>query len=92
MLERARYLAQRNGMTNDVDLEEAARICSPGGAESMGLAGYGLAPGCRGNVVLVPARSLAEAVALTPHQRRVVCGGVLVVDKGATTEAMPDVE
>jgi cytosine/creatinine deaminase len=92
MLERAKYLAQRNGMTNDVDLEETARICTYGGAAGMGLADYGLAPGCRSNVVLVPGRSLAEAVALTPQQRTVISGGVMIFDKGVPAEALPDVE
>jgi len=82
MLERAKYLAQRNGMTNDADLEETLRICSFGGAEGIGLTDYGLTPGCHGNVVLVDARTLAEAVALTPRKRTVVCRGRVVVNDG----------
>jgi cytosine/adenosine deaminase-related metal-dependent hydrolase len=92
MLERARYLAQRNSVTNDADLEETARVCTLGGAEGIGLADYGLAEGCRGNVVLVPARSLAEAVALVPRQRTVISGGVVVVEDGMPTDAMPAVD
>lgn len=92
MLERAKYLAQRNGMTNDVDLEETARICTYGGAAAMGVADYGLTVGCPGNVVIVPARSVAEAVALTPQQRTVISGGIAIFDKGAPTKALSDVE
>ncbi|CAN7545492.1 amidohydrolase family protein [Rhizobium sp. LjRoot254] len=92
MLERAKYLAQRNGWTNDADLEEAVRICTFGGAEGIDLADYGLSPGCLGNVVLMPARTLAEAVALTPRQRTVICRGRLVVDRGVSIVEPPNFE
>ncbi|WP_457585059.1 amidohydrolase [Ensifer canadensis] len=92
MLERAKYLAQRNGMTNDVDLEETARICTFGGAEGIGLDDYGLSEGCFGDLVLVPARSLAEAVALTPHSRTVIRRGRVVVDGGELAGDLPDIE
>ncbi|MGT2466520.1 amidohydrolase family protein [Mesorhizobium atlanticum] len=80
MLERAKYLAQRNGMTNDADLEETARICSFGGAEGLGLTHYGLTPGRQGDLVLIDARTLAEAVAITPRDRTVICRGRAVVN------------
>ena len=92
MLERAKYLAQRNGMTNDADLEETARICTFGGAEGIGVAGYGLAPGCHGTAVLVSARTLAEAVALTPQARTVICRGRVVVRDGVPSEELPNVD
>lgn len=86
MLERAKYLAQRNGMTNDADLAETARICTFGGAEAMGLAGYGLSDGDAGDLVLVPARTLAEAVALTPQKRTVIRRGRILVRDGVLVE------
>ncbi|MDB5551187.1 MAG: amidohydrolase family protein [Rhizobium sp.] len=92
MLERAKYLAQRNGWTNDTDLEETARICTSGGAEGIGLVDYGLSPGCLGNLVLLPARTLAEAVALTPQQRTVICRGRVIVENGVPTSELPHVE
>ncbi len=82
MLERAKYLAQRNGMTNDADLKETAGICTFGGAEGIGLTHYGLLEGCRGDLVLVPARTLAEAVALTPQKRTVIRRGQVVARDG----------
>ncbi len=82
MLERAKYLAQRNGMTNDADLAETARICTFGGAESIGLDGYGFAEGDFGDLVLVPAQTLAQAVALTPQARTVIRRGRIVVRDG----------
>ena len=92
MLERAKYLAQRNGMANDVDLEYAARVCTFGGAEGIGLGGYGLSEGCFGDLVLVPARTLAEAVALTPRKRTVIRRGRVVVDGGELADDLPVIE
>lgn len=92
MLERAKYLAQRNGMANDVDLEYAARVCTFGGAEGIGLGDYGLSEGCFGDLVLVPARTLAEAVALTPRKRTVIRRGRVVVDGGELAGDLPAIE
>lgn len=91
MLERAKYLAQRNGMTNDADLAETARICTFGGAESIGLSGYGLSEGDFGDLVLVPARTLAEAVALTPQMRTVIRRGRIVVRDGVPAANLPSI-
>lgn len=92
MLERAKYLAQRNGMTNDADLTETARICTFGGAEGVGLSGYGFAEGDFGDLVLVPARTLAEAVALTPQRRTVIRRGRIVVSDGVPAAGLSAVE
>jgi cytosine deaminase len=91
MLERAKYLAQRNGMTNDADLTETAGICTFGGAEGIGLAGYGFADGDFGDLVLVPARTLAEAVALTPQKRTVIRRGRILVREGVPATGLPSV-
>jgi len=66
MLERAKYLAQRNRMTNDANLEETARICSFGSAAGIGLTAMGSCqlPGRRG---ADRSGTFAEAVALTPR-------------------------
>ncbi|GAA4160947.1 amidohydrolase [Shinella granuli] len=92
MLERAKYLAQRNGMTNDADLAETARICTFGGAEGLGLSGYGFAEGDFGDLVLVPARTLAEAVALTPQKRTVIRRGRVLVHDGVPAADLPSIE
>lgn len=91
MLERAKYLAQRNGMTNDRDLIETARICTFGGAEAMGLRQYGFAEGDFADLVLVPARTLAEAVAVTPQKRTVLRRGRFVVRDGVPAENLPNI-
>lgn len=92
MLERAKYLAQRNGMTNDVDLVETARVCTFGGAEGIGLGKYGFAEGDHGDLVLVPARSLPEAVALTPQERIVIRRGRVVASGGVLAEGLPSID
>jgi len=92
MLERAKYLAQRNGMANDADLDDVARICTFGGAEGIGLGSYGLCEGCFGDLVLVPARTLAEAVALTPQRRTVIRRGRVLVNGGELAGDLPTVE
>lgn len=92
MLERAKYLAQRNGMTNDADLAETARICTFGGAGGIGLSGYGLSKGDFGDLVLVPARTVAEAVALTPQTRTVIRRGRILVRDGVTATDLPSID
>lgn len=92
MLERAMYLAQRNGMTNDADLEETVRICTTGGAEGIGLVDHGLSSGCHADVVLLKARTLAETVALTPPSRTVIRRGRVVVLDGVPAGDLPRVE
>ena len=89
MLERAKYLAQRNGMAGDADLAETARVCTFGGAEGIGLASYGFSEGDFGDLVLVPARTLAEAVALTPQKRTVIRRGRILVRDGLPAEDLP---
>ncbi len=92
MLERAKFLAQRNGMTGDSDLEATADICTFGGAAGIGLSDYGLAPGCHGDLVLAAAETLAEAVALIPQSRTVIRGGRFLVRDGVLSEDLPHVE
>ena len=91
MLERAKYLAQRNGMTNDADLTETARICTFGGAEAIGLDGYGFTEGDFGDLVLVPAQTLAQAVALTPQARTVIRRGRVLARDGILSGDLPHV-
>ncbi|MEK1889819.1 MAG: amidohydrolase family protein [Phyllobacterium sp.] len=91
MLERAKFLAQRNGMTADSDLEATIDVCTFGGAAGIGLADYGLSQGCHGDLVLVGAETVAEAVALTPQNRTVIRGGRILVRDGLPSEDLPHV-
>lgn len=53
-----------------------------GGARGCGFAEYGLQPGSRADLVLVDARTLAEAVVARPVRRLVVSSGIVVARDG----------
>lgn len=55
-------LAWRSGFRRDDDLELALEAATSGGARIMGLDRYGLEPGCRADLVLVPAESPGDAL------------------------------
>ena len=75
MLERAKYLAQRNGMTNDADLAETMRICTFGGAKAMGLEGHGFSEG--------------DAGALAARRRTVIRRGRVLIRDGEPADDLP---
>jgi cytosine/creatinine deaminase len=50
----------------------------------LGLEGYGLAQGCGGDLVLVEAETVAEAVAQRPGRRTVVKRGHVVASDGVS--------
>lgn len=82
MLERAYLLAYCSGFRDDAGLELALRMATHGGAEVLGLDGYGLAAGAAADLVLVAAETAAEAVALHPPRRWVVKRGRVVARDG----------
>ena len=67
----------------------AAALRAAADGQGIGLAGYGLAEGDFGDLVLVPARTLAEAVALTPQKRTVIRRGRILVRDGTPAEDLP---
>lgn len=83
MLERAMLVGLRNNLRRDDELAIALDIVTTGGAKALGLRDYGLTPGCGGDVVLVEAETIAEAVAQRPGMRTVVKRGRLVAPRGA---------
>ena len=82
MLERARQIAMRFGWSKDEQLAAAFDIVSDGGARALGIANYGLAPGCDANLMLLPARGIAEAVVACPLERTVISRGRVVARGG----------
>ena len=82
MLERAQFIAMRNGFRRDDELELALDVCTKNGADLMGLEGYGVKPGGRADLVLVKARNAAECVAGHPAERMVIRGGTLIAKNG----------
>jgi cytosine/adenosine deaminase-related metal-dependent hydrolase len=85
MLERAMFIGLRNNFRRDDEMAMALDVVTTGGAKALGLPTYGLAPGCGGDVVLVAAETVAEAVAQRPGARTVVKRGRVVADGGAVT-------
>ena len=82
MLERAMFIGLRNNLRRDDDLRIALDIVTTGGATALGPPDYGLTPGCGGDMVLVAAETVAEAVAQRPGMRAVVKRGRVIVRDG----------
>ena len=89
MLERAMFLGLRNNFRYDSELEYALWACTHGGAKVMGVTDYGLAEGCQGDVVLVEAETVAQAVVDRPPRRLVVKGGLVVARNGTALIEAP---
>lgn len=82
MLERAMLVGLRNNFRRDEELGWALATVTTEAARGCGFAGYGLAPGARGDVVLVDAETVAEAVVARPPRRLVVSAGRVVARAG----------
>ena len=82
MLERAMHVAYRSTFRRDEDIELALEAATYGGARALGLERYGLAPGARADLVVVPARTAAEAVVTRPVREIVLKDGEIVARDG----------
>ena len=89
MLERAMFIGLRNGMRRDEELEQALHVCTRGGADTMRLKDYGVAPGCQADLLIVPGETIAEAVVSRPARRRTIKRGVVVARDGVCVMAAP---
>ncbi|MEU5863209.1 amidohydrolase [Nonomuraea sp. NPDC047529] len=78
MLERAMHLAYRSAFRRDEDIELALEAATLGGARALGLPDYGLAPGDRADLVVVPASGPGEAVVVHPRRTLVMKDGVVL--------------
>jgi cytosine deaminase len=82
MLERAMHLAYRSFFQTDDDIEIALEAATYGGARALGLAGYGLREGASADLVVVDARTPAEAVMARPTRSLVLKAGRVVARDG----------
>jgi cytosine deaminase len=89
MLERAMFIGLRNNLRRDDELEMALATCTIEGARALGLQAYGIDIGCFADFVLVPAETIAEAVAQRPNDRVVVRRGRLVAKDGSGISPLP---
>jgi cytosine deaminase len=78
MLDRAMHIGLRNALRRDDELAWALESVTDDAARGCGFAAYGLGVGCRADLVLLKAETVAEAVAATPPRSLVVAGGVVV--------------
>lgn len=85
MLERAMHLAYRSNFRRDEDIELALEAATHGGARALGLERYGLAVGASADLVVVAARTPAEAVVARPPRELVLKAGRIVVRDGRLT-------
>lgn len=82
MLERAMFIGMRNDMRRDEHLHIALDCVTHGAAHGCGFDSYGLTPGCRADLVLVEAETVAEAVVVRPLRKLVVSAGEIVARDG----------
>lgn len=82
MLLRTFILAFRNNLRRDDEIEMALDVATYGGAKTMGDAGYGLAPRCKADFVLVDGETHVEAVIERAPRWLVVKNGRMVARNG----------
>jgi cytosine deaminase len=75
MLEVASMGLHVGQLTSQVQMQACFVAVTSNAARVLGLAGYGLAPGCRADLVLLQARSTIEAIRLRPPRLAVLRGG-----------------
>jgi cytosine/adenosine deaminase-related metal-dependent hydrolase len=83
MLERAMHVAYRSTFRRDADIELALEAATYGGARALGLPAYGLTAGAPADLVVVDARTPAEAVVTRPARDLVLKAGRAVARAGA---------
>ena len=83
MLERAMHVAYRSTFRRDADIELALEAATYAGARALGLPAYGLTVGAPADLVVVGARTPAEAVVTRPVRDLVLKAGRAVARSGA---------
>src|SRR5262249_39031877 len=83
MLEGAMHVADRNTFRRGEDIAVALEAATYGGARALGLPAYGLAVGAPADLVVVDARTPAEAVVTRPARDLVLKAGRAVARTGA---------
>ncbi|MFD4710699.1 amidohydrolase family protein [Streptomyces sp. NPDC058430] len=78
MLERATVIGLQGDLMSDAELRHAASMITDEAAAALGLTDYGLAPGCRADLVVIAAGGVAEAVAAHPRRLLVLHDGRVV--------------
>jgi cytosine deaminase len=87
MLDRAMHIGLRNALRRDDELAWAFDCVTTDAARGCDFAAYGLAPGCRADLVLVRAETLAEAIVAAPPRALVIASGRVVARDGVLLDA-----
>jgi cytosine deaminase len=82
MLRKINQVAFRDRLVADPEIELALAAGTHGGATVLGLEAYGLAIGCKADLVAVDAAAPAEAVVSVPQRKLVIKGGNVVAQDG----------
>lgn len=82
MLDRVKFLGYRCGFRKDEEVEFLLSIATHGGAKVMSDTDYGLAVGCRADLVVVPGDTPTQAVIELPPRTYVFKAGRLVTASG----------
>ncbi|MEO6571936.1 MAG: cytosine deaminase, partial [Ilumatobacteraceae bacterium] len=77
----------RAGYRHDADIERCVDIATSRGAAAIGVSDHGIAPGCRGDVVLVDVASRAEAAVTRPARLAVVKAGRITTSRSSIGNA-----
>jgi cytosine/creatinine deaminase len=75
-------------MTSQAGMRQCFDAVTVNSARILGLEGYGLAPGCRADFVLLQARSPAEAIRLRAQRLLVVRGGEVIARAAPATSML----
>lgn len=82
MLDRAMHIGLRSALRRDDQLDWALACVTTEAARGCDFDRYGVAAGCRAELVLVDAETVAEAIVAAPPRRLVVSGGRVVAADG----------
>lgn len=85
MLRIALNFAQIQGLRHDEEISSALRLITTDSARFVGRDQHDLAPGSRGDVVLVDAENLPDTLLRAPRRELVVAGGRIVAEAGELT-------
>lgn len=89
MMDRARIIGMKNGVRSDNDLHLMLDLVSQGGADLLGLQGYGIAPGDNADFTLLQGETIGHAVVQPSLPPLVVKGGRVIARDGHCVVDMP---
>lgn len=78
MLDVAHMLAHADHLAAPRQIEQVMDAITTGGARALGVDRYGLAAGCRADLVILPVETVHEAIRLRPSPIHVLKGGRLI--------------